>query len=565
MRSGGAAALIILLVAAACGGESNSPTSAPTATPASTTTPASTSAPAPTATSAPTVETWDPPTHWIAIEGGSFVDLRTGADFVPRGVNYVRFLDGADRAVDPVFFDATVMATDFERLRSAGFNTARLFIDSCQCSSDLDGIRDTWLDTLAEALAIAADNGVALILTSNDLPDARYGAQANTGASSLIDGYRNAHMLTAEGHAAFVSYWDGIMTGLIERRAHLEAVLGWSILNEQWLFESSPPFSLAGDVATRTGTYDPSDPVQRQEMVADNMRALISDVVEAISQHDPHALVTMGIFAPRYPNPTEIGGDWLVDTAPLVERSELDFYDFHAYPGGDLGVAGQAENFAITDAKPVVMGEVGAFVHLVDSAESAAVEIQRWIADSCAVGFDGWLYWAFDRIEPASDATWGLTDADGFLFDALSPAGQPDPCVPTLTNPNIAIGHDAAASRSLPDEPPMLAVDGSASTQWGAGADAPHWIEIDLTTPTSIGAVRLRVAQFPAGPTVHRVDATFADGRSEEVARFEASTEEGDVLEADFSPALEGVVTIRVTTIASPSWVAWKEVEILRP
>ncbi len=477
----------------------------------------------------------------------------------------MRFLNGADRSVDPVYFDHAAMASDFERLRSSGFNTARLFIDSCECSSHRGGISDTWLDTLADVLQIAADSDIALILTSNDLPDARYGEAANRGASSLIEGYRNAHMLTEEGHTAFVSYWDGIMTGLIERRAHLEAVLGWSILNEQWLFESRPPFSLAGDVDTRTGTYDPSDPLERQAMVADNLRALISDVAETISQHDPHGLVTMGFFAPRYPNPTEIGGNWLVDTAPLVAHSDLDFFDFHAYPGGDLGVTGQAENFAITDAKPVVMGEVGAFVHLVESAEAAAIEIQRWIADSCAVGFDGWLYWAFNRIEPASDATWGLTDADGLLFDTLSPAAQPDPCTPTLTDPNVAIGHDAVASRSLPDEPPAQAVDGIGATQWGAGADAPHWIEINLADPTSVGAVRLRVAQFPAGPTIHRVDAIFADGRSEEIALFDAITEEGDVLEAEFAPALEEVVAVRVTTIASPSWVAWKEIEVLRP
>jgi hypothetical protein len=114
------------------------------------------------------------------------------------------------------------------------------------------------------------------------------------------------------------------------------------------------------------------------------------------------------------------------------------------------------------------------------------------------------------------------------------------------------------ASRSLSEEPPELAFDGDPDTQWGAGADAEQWIEVDLGAETTIAGVRLIVGQWPEGHTVHRVE---IDGA--EVHVFAGETMEGDVLEAQFDSGTTGRV-IRIVTIESPSWVAWKEIEILR-
>jgi hypothetical protein len=40
-------------------------------------------------------------------------------------------------------------------------------------------------------------------------------------------------------------------------------------------------------------------------------------------------------------------------------------------------------------------------------------------------------------------------------------------------------------------------------------------------------------------------------------------TEDGDVLDAAFEPALTDVVGLRVTTLSSPSWVSWREVRVV--
>jgi hypothetical protein len=75
----------------------------------------------------------------------------------------------------------------------------------------------------------------------------------------------------------------------------------------------------------------------------------------------------------------------------------------------------------------------------------------------------------------------------------------------------------------------------------------------------------LLVAQYPAGDTLHRVYAYFADGSHELVAEFSGPTSDNDWLEAEFDPPLEGVTAIRVETLSSPSWVSWKQIEVLAP
>ena len=559
---------VALLITGACssvteGDPSTAPPISVTASPAA---PSSTAPPQPTPTAAPSSTTplpWVAPQHDVSIDAGGLT--RDGTAFIPRGANYVQFTAGADRALDPDWFDPDALAAAFGELAARGYNTVRMFLDSCQCSSTPGGLSEPWLEVVAEAIRIAAANDVVLILTSNDLPDIRYGDAANAGASASIAGYRNAHDLTAAGHDAFVEYWGDILDGLVVRRAPLEAVLAWSILNEQWLFTTEPPLSLnSGVVRTAVGEYDMADEEAKRAMVTDNLRSLIERVVTEIKQRDPHGLVTMGFFAPQFPNPTGIGDTWYVDTAPLVADSALDLFDFHAYPGLDLTVAQQGENFGIDAAKPVIMGELGAFVDIYASVDAAALASQEWIAASCDAGWDGWIYWGYDRLQGVRDATWSFTDGDGELFEALAPSSQPDPCVPTLIDPNLARDGTATTSRSLAEELPSAAIDGNSGTQWGAGDFPTQWIEIALAEPLTVSAVRLLVAQFPEGETTHEVRFTYDNGRTEVVASVEGFTRQGEWLEVGLEESRSDVTAVRITTRSSPSWVAWSEIEVLR-
>ncbi len=155
----------------------------------------------------------------------------------------------------------------------------------------------------------------------------------------------------------------------------------------------------------------------------------------------------------------------------------------------------------------------------------------------------------------------------------LDPAPATSP-IPTVTPVatlagdlgNLAMGRDATASQSLPDAPPSRAVDGrpEADEVWNAGAGPPQWIEVDLGRAATIGGVRLVVAQFPPGPTRHRVLGRSAAGAIPTLLHeFAGPTADQDILIAAFDPAVAGVRHVRIETLESPSDVAWREVEIL--
>ena len=94
------------------------------------------------------------------------------------------------------------------------------------------------------------------------------------------------------------------------------------------MFRDQPPLSLtSGMIETTTGTCDMSDPQRKKQMVSDGIVYYIAQMKEEILLHDSTALVTMGFFVPELVAP-----DWYVETASLLEKSTLDFFDFHAYP-----------------------------------------------------------------------------------------------------------------------------------------------------------------------------------------------------------------------------------------
>lgn len=513
----------------------------------------------------------------MQVVDGVFVDARTGDRFPVRGTNYFNIVraDGGleDRFFSPAVFDSDRARADFEALAERGYTTVRLFLDSCSVGPDcisqegVDGLDSEFLDVIAKTIRLAQETGIFLLLTSNDLPDGGgYNEIAHRVDPRLWSGYRNTVFLTRSGADAAVAYWGDLLGGLIERGAPLEAVFAWSILNEMWVFKDQPPLDLrGGTVRGADGVeYDMSHAAQRRALVVAGFSNYLNRVAAEIREHDPHGLVTAGFFAPQFPNPTATGGDWYVDTEPLMGAVDLDFFDFHAYPGGDIAIPALAENFGMTAHPnvPVVMGEVGAFLHLFGEVETAGVALQRWVAESCEEGFDGWLHWGYLRApEAIGDSTWALTDADGYLLDALSPEAWPEACTPTLRDPNLARAGTVRASASLSGEPATAAIDGNPGTQWGSGGDAPQWIEVKLAEPTTVGEVRLLVAQFPAGRTVHQVAVRTAAGGLATVATVDGATEQGQLLTVSFTP-VDDVSGVRVTTTVSPSWVSWAEVDI---
>ena len=563
--------VILSFVFAACGSRATPTAQIPAVTQTPTTSP-----------DTPPAENYQPPAHLIGIrqsEGSAqFYNKETNQPFIPRGVNYFILKPKnqiyLNLTLGEGHYDHNQVEEDFRTLASSGFNTVRIFLDSCgqlpECIGKTggQGLNPAYMDNIADIMATAKKEGIFILFTSNDLPDGgRYWEISAQGESSQFAGYRNAHYLTPPGVESARIYWGDLLSELAKRNAPFEIILGWSLLNEQWYFNDQPPFSLnSGTVAAANGqSYDMADPAQKMALAADSMLYYIQEVKSVILEHDPDALVTMGFFEPDFPNPSRIGDFRLVVTAPLLADAALDFFDFHAYPGGDLTIEQYAQNYGMENfqAKPIIMGEAGAFIDRYPIEEAAARAAQKWIADSCLFGFDGWLYWGYYQAPLAiGDATWGFADGEHLLVSVLSPNAQPDPCSPTpLPGGNLALGKSVRVSRFLAGEPPENVIDGGPK-QWGAGDYPSQWIEIDLGGPAVIKEIRLWVAQYPAGTTVHQIWVRGPSGESHMVHQFEGTTQEGDVLSFAPDTPLSGIQFIRIRTTQSPSWVAWQEIEI---
>jgi hypothetical protein len=109
-------------------------------------------------------------------------------------------------------------------------------------------------------------------------------------------------------------------------------------------------------------------------------------------------------------------------------------------------------------------------------------------------------------------------------------------------------------------------VDGLKLYSWSSGAYAPQWVEIDLGAPVSIARARLFASQFPDGPTEHRIYGRATSGDPWQLlATIAGLTVDNQVLEYAPPSPWTDIRYVQVSTASSPSWVAWREVELFAP
>lgn len=127
---------------------------------------------------------------------------------------------------------------------------------------------------------------------------------------------------------------------------------------------------------------------------------------------------------------------------------------------------------------------------------------------------------------------------------------------------NVALGGTVTASSTYESSSPANVVDGDPSTLWNAGQGAPAWIEIDLGASCRIDRATLIVEQTPEGPTVHNVSFGTEAREFSPIEVLSQQTADGQALTCGADSARDGVRFVRVETTSSPSWVAWKEIEV---
>jgi hypothetical protein len=527
----------------------------------------------PSGASRPNEENASPP-HRIAIRtvagAGELYDRVTRQRFVPRGANYHRFEVAAGGVEDRTFasWSRRQVVADLNEMRSLGYNSVRIALDICQSrciGSPSGGLRAGYLDRVAEFLRLAKARNLRLLLHSNDLPkQGGYGPQVEATCCSAFDGYINAQHLSPTGYRVYREYWTTVIRGLVARRAPLDTILAYSIRNEMFFVSDKAPLSLGtGSVRTANGrTY--RLPSERDRMIHDGTVFWLNGIRAAIRKLDPTALVGVGAFAPNGPNQWRPADDPRAVFMEPIFASAVDFVDVHPYPGYAT-FDRLAANFLLDrvgQRKPVLMAEFGGFRFAFANPARAASAVMDWQVASCAFGVDGWMHWHWrGQNDPEM---WTGTDGAGVLNTVLAPRQRPDPCVrktfPGIET-NLALGRPVTASAQA-GSPASNAVDGSAGTAWVSGGDAPQWIEVDLGAPVRVVEVRLRVAQTPAGHTAHRVLVLTPAGWST-LASLGGTTEDDQVLSIKPATPIDAVRAVRVETSQSPSWVAWKEIEVL--
>lgn len=120
------------------------------------------------------------------------------------------------------------------------------------------------------------------------------------------------------------------------------------------------------------------------------------------------------------------------------------------------------------------------------------------------------------------------------------------------------------------------AFDGNVGSYWNAPGFAPQWIDIDLGRPINLRKIRLLTAQSLGGNTTHEVyvSNTLPSAPGAILTKVwtvgdsvtGTYTADGQWLEregsADDGSAIGHVRYLRLKTVRSPSWVAWREIEI---
>jgi F5/8 type C domain-containing protein/cellulase (glycosyl hydrolase family 5) len=520
----------------------------------------------------------DLPQHRIAIRvvdgSGEFYDRLTGQKFTPRGNNFARLApqllpDGGTQVYHSVFdpgqYDPQEIAAQFAAMRSQGYNVVRVFVSQNTIGTLSGGLSPVYMANVAGFLRLAKASDLYVIFTQDWLPGGRYGELIGQTCCELFN-FNNAQNLPSGAVNAYRAYYADFIRTLAELDAPTDQILSYELRNEFYFDSNYPPLSLgSGMVTTANGeTYDMASSEDRARMLEENLPFWIDTVREAILTEDPTALVSVGFFVPQEPYPARIGDTRVVVSAPAIWNSQADFIDLHAYPGFELNLKQHVENFGVDGMleKPIIMGEFGANVHAFASAGAAARALLSWQVESCQYGFDGWLLWTWDL--PEQYEFYNALSGNGEIDQALSPASRPDACQPGAdAEINLALGKAASASSALAGAPAANAIDGNNGTVWNAGAGPTQWIEIDLGEPERVIALRLIVAQSPSGTTKHQVYVRGHEGDLQLVHTFEGPTTDGDLLEFIPDVPPEGAQFVRIVTVESPSWVAWKEIEVL--
>jgi hypothetical protein len=493
----------------------------------------------------------------------------SGATFVSRGANYARFgvPAGESTTQDVTFnvgsYDQAAASQALVELAGYGYNTVRIFLNgacSTGCLGDpatSDDLSSGYVGNVVDFLAKARANGIQVIVVADGVPvGSSYEAQVSAACCTDFAG-ANLDYLTSGGVDGHADFWTAVVQRLTSQPELRETILSFELRRQvHFRSDQAPLSSSTGTVTAANGqTYDLTNAGERQALMDESLTYWANAVRAAILAVDPTALVSLGFNVPSAPKVSRV--------RHVLDNSAIDFVSTQVHPGlgSTLGQYATAYELPAVSAKPVLMAEAGAPTAAYPMLYAAAEALQTWQAQSCPLGFDGWLLWTWDASGqlPGEPAIWNAQAGGGLLERALAPSVRTNPCASS----NVALGKPVGASSAGAGTPPADAVDGRTDTLWNAGMPPSAWIELDLGATYDIAMVRLVVAQTPAGRAVHRLSGKATSGGSYvDLYELDAVTSDGQVVELAPGVAWTGVRYLKIETIWGPSWPAWREIQV---
>ncbi len=382
----------------------------------------------------------------IVVRKGSFVSLKTGEVFTPKGVNFCRLRDKkagmiAHSTFDPKVYDSSKVEKMFADVEAHGFNTVRVFLDPVSKTGSLFESKNAtrlspgYMSNVYDFLRRAGNHGVYVIVGFSMWGPGSTWLQRGPATAPMVSSHNGLYFRpgAADTRAALLS--EVVKAIKKHDPKLLPVVLAYEPQNELCYFTNAEPLSLKkGRFRYEGVTYDLSSDEQIQKLMDDVSVHWCNTSVKAVKAIDPKALVSMNVFTYKGvgrngPNGlrTDTTKDKRVPARPLaLAKSQLSYLDIHLYPHGPKDMKQDLKSIefdAVRKAcrkagKPLLMGEFGAFKHSYPSVKLAADAMIKHVREAREAGFAGFLYWTYDTDE--QPRIWSAKAEDGRILKALS-------------------------------------------------------------------------------------------------------------------------------------------------
>ena len=369
-------------------------------------------------------------------KGEQFFSLNNNQTYL-RGSNYIRLINASIHVLfEPDQYSQWDIEGAMKQMHLYGYNYVRVFIECPDLYRGFGlsspGVPMSYTKNIVDFLLRAAKYQISVLLTLSWNP-ANY--------QSIIDSYplpanvtgTNLIVFHAGQAAAKAQFAIDLLTQI--QNASLVAfqnIFAIDIFNEISVSVRQQPYILTSGIVNFGGvSYDMANGTDRQQLLDVAGNLWFNTVCKAIKSVAPSILVSTSLFAPTavghhgfdgvQPRPPDQDDRYPLRPASLVS-SLADYIDLHVYPIYN-NTHDDFELSALSRAKPLLLGETGAFKFAHPTPLLGAAAIKSTMIESVNYGFTGWGIWTWDTVEQLS--LWTLAESNNTMNSVLAPSVWP--------------------------------------------------------------------------------------------------------------------------------------------